>query len=369
MNPIISRMQKHPKFADFFLPLDEKTDVRDATYFLRQDGTFCFSEGYCHEPQLPLRQRHLVSHIVFVPATGQEFPDYAKKQIFGQGYENLTKGIMNTQPLHMFYPLQLTRYLQIDPSLDVEKPLYAKYKAMIPMDSIIGHFPQRRALRAIFKYGEAGDRSALEIKRSVEASAGLLGIMPEQFGISGSLSIGTYQNPHDLDVVIYATVKEVRRIVDFLYKLTATDEKRRVFEFGKYWPIRYWEWVEGKKFMFCPFFSYINLDECPLRDFTCEKIADVTLDARVADHTHNAFNPSILGLDRVSLNGKRYSGDLKLILYHGGERGDYVEGDRVAGNGTHVLIRTFSGSGAARKQSGQYEAVLCTNIGDVHKSV
>ena len=366
MNDIVSKMKHHETFGDFCVPIGEKTEFRDAMYFLRRDATFIFSEGYCHAPDRPLMERRVVSHIVFVPQAG-EIPVYTKKRIFGQAYENLTKGIMNTQPLNMFYPLQLKRYLEIDPSLDVEKPPYARYKALIPVDSLIAHFPHRHSLKAIFaRAGE--DVSARRIKGAIEASASLLGITPEQFGISGSLSLGAYESPHDLDVVIYASVKEVRRIVDFLYGLTARKEERKVFEFGKFWPLRYWEYVDGDKFMFCPFFSYTDFDECPLRDFTCEEIARVAIEGQVADHTHNAYNPTILGLEKVALNGRSRSGHIRLILYHGGERGDYVEGDRVVGEGTHLLIRTFTGTGAGRRQSDEYEAVLTTNIGDVRKT-
>ncbi|MDD5557993.1 MAG: hypothetical protein PHN82_12215 [bacterium] len=367
MNPIIERLKKDGKFPQFILPVDERTEFRDATYFLRNDGTFVFSEGYCHAPDRPLAERRLVSHIVFIPQAG-EVQSYAKKQLFGQAYENITKGIMNTQPLHMFYPMQLRRYFEVDPSLDVERPPYARYKAMVPADSFIGHFPHRHALKAIFRRGEEGDESARRIRESIVASAELLGITPEQFGISGSLSIGTYENPHDLDVVIYASVREVRRIVDFLYRLTATREDRKVFEFGKFWPIRYWEWVDGDRLMFCPFFSYIDLDECPLRDFTCEAVGTVALTGRVADHTHNAYNPTILELEKVTLDGKGRAGTLRLILYHGGERGDYVEGDRLIGEATLVRIRTFAGTGDGRRRTGEYEAALTTNIGDVRKA-
>ena len=66
MNDAVTRMRTHEKFSSFFLPVDEKTEFRDATYFLRSDGTFIFSEGYCHAPELPLRERRVVSHIVFV---------------------------------------------------------------------------------------------------------------------------------------------------------------------------------------------------------------------------------------------------------------------------------------------------------------
>lgn len=366
MNQIDS-LRKHPKFNEFIVPIDKKAEFRDATYYLRNDGTFIFGEGYCHTPDRPLRERRLVSHIVFVPQIG-EVPVYTKKQLFGMPYENITKGVMNTQPLHMFYPMQLKRYLEVDPSLDVEKPPYAKYKALVPVDSLVGHFPHRHSLRAIFARGEAGDESARRIKEAIEASADMLKITPEQFGISGSLSLGTYENPHDLDVVIYASVKEVRRIVDFLYRLTATREDRKVYEFGKFWPIRYWEWVDGDRLMFCPFFSYIDLDECPLRDFTCEEIGKVSFRGRVADHTHNAYNPTILELEKASLDGKSYPGNIRLILYHGGERGDYVEGDKVMGDAAQVLIRTFRGNGAQRRRAGEYEALLTTNIGEVRKT-
>ncbi len=367
MTTVVKKLKKHDKFADFVVPVDGKTEFRDATYFLRSDGTFIFSEGYCHSPDKPLKERRIVSHVVFIPQVG-EIPDYTRKQLFGQPYENITKGIMNTQPLHLFYPLQLERYLKVCPSLDVEKPVYARYKVLIPVDSVVGHFPHLHSTKAIFARGEAGDPNARRIKKAIEASAEVLEISPDQIGMSGSLSLGTYENPHDLDVVIYATVKEVRRIVDFLYKLTATKEERKVFEFGKFWPLRYWEIVDDDKLMICPFFSYIDLEECPLRDFTCEEIAPVKLEGRVCDHTHNAYNPTILTLERVKLDGKDYSGNIRLILYHGGERGDYVEGDRLIGEGTHVFIRTFKGMGSERKQVEEYEALLATNIGQVKKA-
>lgn len=367
MEQMLDKLRKHEKFTDFIVPIDERTEFRDATYFLREDGKFMFSEGYCHGPGRPLAERQVVSHLVFVPRKG-DIPDCAKKTLFGQPFENITKEIMNTQPLERFYPLQLARYLEIDPSLDVEKPLWAKYKVLAPVDSLVGHFPHRHVMKAIAARAESGDASANRIKRAIEASAGMLGISPDQFGMSGSLSLGTYENPHDLDVVIYASVKEVRRIVDFLYKLTATEEKRKVFEFGKFWPIRYWEHVDGEKLMFCPFFSYIDLDECPLRDFSCEEIDPVTLEGRVSDHTYNAYNPTILTLDGVKIDGKDRAGDIRLVLYHGGERGDYVEGDRVVAKGTHVNIHTFTGAGEERRRADEFEAVIATNLGDVVKT-
>jgi hypothetical protein len=362
----IDKLKKSGKFGDFAVPISEKLEFRDATYFLRNDGTFIFSEGYCHFPTQPFHERRIVSHIVFIPQVGV-IPDYAKKQLFGQAYENITKGIMNTQPLHMFYPLQLKRYHEVDPSLERSKPAYAKYKALVPVSSMAAYFPHINSMQAIFKRGDAGDEKAFRIKKAIYASAELLGISPDRIGMSGSLSLGTYENPHDLDVVIYGTVREVRRIVDFIYELTAEKEERKVFEFGKHWPLRYWEHVDGEKFMICPFFSYLDLHECPLRDFSCEHLGSASFEGRVCDHTHNAYNPSILMLDEVKMNGKSRADAMRLILYHGGERGDYVEGDRVVGEVAHVLIRTYEGSGDERKEKEEYEALLATNIGEVKK--
>ncbi|MDP8215443.1 MAG: hypothetical protein RAO92_08365 [Candidatus Euphemobacter frigidus] len=368
MNQTISAMDKNPKFHRFLEPLDESRDFLDATYFLRNDGTMVFSEGYYHEIEKPREERRVLSHIVFVPWDyDHPSPDYSRKDVFGQLYENITKEIMNNQPLDRFYPLQLEKYKETDPSQrEIERPVYARYKSLVPVTELIGCFPTRHSLKAIIeKAGE--EEEANNIRIVTEHTAELLGIDVDRIGISGSLSLGTYGNPHDVDFVIYGSAEEVRRMVGFMQHLTDTNEKRKVYEFGKYWPIRFWEWAEGKKFMICPFFSYLDPEEAPLRNFDCKDRGEAKITARITDDTHNAFNPTILMVEDVRLNGREYPDLTRLILYHGGERGDWREGYRIRARGNHVRIRTYRMEGGERQPEEEFEALLINNLNQVKK--
>ena len=368
VHPIIEELKKNPDFERFMVPIDESEDFRDAVYFLRDDGTFVFSEGYYHQIEKPREERKVNSHIFYVPWNPRDHgPDYTKKVLFGRDYENITKEIMTTQPLEKLYPLQLESYIRVDPSQkNREKPLYAFYKASVPVPSLIGTFPHRHSLRAIMDQAE-NDPAAKKIKIIAEHTAELLGIDISQIGVSGSLSLGNYANPHDVDFVIYGTAAEVRRIVSFLYTLTDKDEKRKVFEFGKYWPIRFWDWAEGQKFMVCPFFSYIDPEEAPLRNWDCEDLGPAEVEARIRDHTHNPFNPSIMAIEDIRLNGKDYPDITRLIIHHGAERGDWREGYRVAVKGHHVRIKTYTVVDGTRRPKDEFEAILEDNLGDVKR--
>ncbi len=368
MTQTITRMQENPKFHRFLEPVDTTIDFRDATYFLREDGSMVFSEGYYHQIEKPLEERSVVSHIVFVPWNEEKpAPDYSRKNIFGQLYENITKEIMNNQPLDRFYPLQFRRYIEVDPTQEEKaRPIYARYKSMVPVTDLIGCFPTRHSLKAIIEKADE-EESAENIRIVTEHTAELLGIKVDQIGISGSLSLGTYDDPHDVDYVIYASSDEVKRMVRFMQKLTDTDEKRRVFEFGKYWPIRFWDWAGEKKFMICPFFSYLDPEEAPLRNFDCEDLGTAEITARIVDDTHNAFNPTYLIVDNVKLDGKDFSGITRLILYHGGERGDWRGGYRVRARGNHVRLKTYRMEAGARKPQDEFEALMVNNLDQVKK--
>ncbi len=366
MKKIVSELAQDPKYPRFITPLDESTDFRDATYFLRSDGTFVFSEGYYHQLEKPRSERKLISHIVFAPRDPRNpGPDYSEKILFGREYENITKEIMNNQPLENFYPFQLKKYIELDPSQEeVARPVYARYKSMVPVTELIGTFPTLHSLQAIIEKAPE-EPAAMNIKIIAEQTAELLGIDPSQLGISGSLSIGTYTSPHDVDFVVHGTAAEVKRMVEFMYTLTDRDEKRKVYEFGKYWPIRFWDWAGEVKFMVCPFFSYLDPDEAPLRNFDCEDLGSAIVEARISDHTHNAFNPSVLELEEVKLGDKDYPDISHLILYHGGERGDWREGYRIRVNGNHVRIKTYRLAEGKRQPKEEFEAVLVNNLGRV----
>jgi len=368
VNKTINEMEKNPKFHRFLEPVDESMDFRDATYFLRNDGTMVFSEGYYHEFEKPREERMLLSHIVFVPWNYEKpAPDYSRKDLFGQLYENITKEIMNNQPLDNFYPLQLERYKEIDPTQkDVVRPIYGRYKSLVPVTDLIGSFPTRHSLKAIMARADE-EEPANNIKIVTEHTAELLNIDIDQIGISGSLSLGTYLSPHDVDYVIYGTAKEVKRMVRFMQHLTDTEEKRKVFEFGKYWPIRFWDWAGEQKFMICPFFSYIDPEEAPLRNFDYEDLGPAEISGQVIDDTHNAFNPTVLIAGDVKLDGKDYPDITRLILYHGGERGDWREGNRFKAVGNHLRIKTYRLVDGKREPKEEFEALLVNNLDQVER--
>ena len=368
MTDVIARMRENPKFHRFIQPVDTSIDFRDATYFLRKDGTMVFCEGYYHGIEKPLEERQVLSHIVFVPWNKQKpGPDYSRKDIFGQLYENITKEIMSNNQLDRFYPLQLERYQAIDPTQrDKDRPVYGLYKSLVPVSDLIGCFPTRHSLKAIIaKSGE--EEAADNIRVVTDHTAELLGIETDQIGISGSLSLGTYVDPHDVDYVIYGTAAEVKRMVRFMQNLTDTEEKRRVREFGKYWPIRFWDWAGGEKFMICPFFSYIDPDEAPLRNFDCEDLGTAEISGRIIDDTHNSFNPTYLIIDEVKLDGQDCPDITRLILYHGGERGDWRDGYRFQARGNRVQIKTYRMEEGKRKPQEEFEALLVNNLDQVKK--
>lgn len=366
MHEVIEKMRENPKFHRFIQPVDTSTDFRDATYFLRNDGTMVFSEGYYHGIEKPLEEREVLSHIVFVPWNEEKpGPDYSRKDIFGRLYENITKEIMNNQPLDRFYPLQLERYIEVDPSQrDKRRPVYGRYKSLVPVTDLVGSFPTRHSLKAIIEKADE-EEAADNIRIVTEHTAELLEIDPGQIGISGSLSLGTYSDPHDVDYVIYAPAAEVKRMVRFMQKLTDSDEARRVREFGKYWPIRFWDWAGGEKFMICPFFSYLDPDQAPLRNFDCEDLGAAEITGRIVDDTHNAFNPTYLIVDGVQLDGRDCPDITRLILYHGGERGDWREGNLFRARGNRVRIATYRIKDGARNPRDEFEALLVNNLDQV----
>jgi predicted nucleotidyltransferase len=368
MKKIIEGLRGDRQFNHFMAPLDESADFRDATYFLRDDGTFVFSEGYYHQFEKPREERMLNCHIFYVPFDpARPVPDYTRKELFGRTYVNITKEIMTTRPLDLLYPLQYRSYLKVDPSqAKIVKPIYAEYKAWVPLTSLVAAFPHRHSLGAIMDEAE-NDPGARKIRSTAEHTAELLGIDISRLGISGSLSLGSYAHPHDVDFVIYGSASEVKRIVDFMHSLTDNEEDRRVNEFGKYWPIRFWDESEGERFMVCPFFSYLDPEEAPLRNFDCENLGPAEVEAVISDDTHNAFNPTILMLEKVKLNGKEYPGITRLIIHHGAERGDWREGYRVSVRGYHVRIRTYRLSGGKRELKEEFEAILEGNLGDVKR--
>lgn len=80
--------------------------------------------------------------------------------------------------------------------------------------------------------------------------------------------------------------------------------------------------------------------------------------ARISDDLHNSYMPSILRLENAESNDSPSFGDIALIIYHGGTKGEYRAGDRLGIRGKLVEVQQ-------REES--FQAILATNMGDTWK--
>ena len=312
------KIKDNQKFKDFVLPMEKLELIRDATIFIRRDGLILFSEGYCHPPG------KLIANIVYRPD-----PD-GKKEIFGQPYTSIIKKKQaDGEEGWINYEEQLQLYRELAPESQEDKPLFARYKCRFDLKEMIGYVDHRFSLKQ-------ARRLSPEIDDAMKKVAGMLKISPEAIGCTGSMSLGNLQTAHDFDLVFYGTVEESWKIVNQIYEITK-DPARQVFELGMFWAIRFYDdWGN----LICPFFSYADPAEIPLREFKLKLIEETAeLTGLVVDDTHTFYMPSLLQLDEVKIAGRARS-PLALILYHGALRGEYKKGDRVKARGSLVEVIT-----------------------------
>jgi hypothetical protein len=314
----------------YLLPLKKLERVTDSTYFLRKNLGFAFAQGYCH------------------PAGGFygkliNYPDPAGAvDIFGHRYTNTTKRMVNGNLELIPIDEQLRLNFIADPALMKRDglPPFAEYHVKFSLDECIGFFDHRYSLKAAMEmYPWLSARIA-----SISA---FLGIPQERLGATGSTAYGKIDpGGEDIDLIIYGSVEEHQRVL-----LTITewlrDARNRVFEFGRYWPMRFY--YDGT--LVCPFFIYARQDEIPLADFTMAVVQhNVQFRGRVCDDLHSIYLPSLLGLEDVSVDAAR-AADMPLIIYDSSMRGEFRREDLLEGRGALVDVRQ-----GAR----EYRAILVT---------
>ncbi|MDP8215444.1 MAG: hypothetical protein RAO92_08370 [Candidatus Euphemobacter frigidus] len=331
------KIKNDTKFKNFVLPMEKLELIRDAMLFIHKDGLILFSEGYYHPAG------KLICNIVYVPD-----PE-GKKEIFGRPYRSIIKKEgADGEEEWIDYQDQLDRYRELAPEAQQDKPPFAKYKCQFNRDDLIGFVDHRRSLRIARELSPAIDDSIRKVARR-------LGIAPESIGATGSLALGNLKTAHDFDLVFYGTVADDWRIVNQIYEIVK-DPRRRVFEMGMLWAIRFYDdWGN----MICPFFSYTDIPEIPLKEFEMEVEEEgVELTGTIVDDRHTFYMPSVLKLAEVEFPGRPKVSELTLILYHGGLRGEYKIGDRVKARGDLVRVTT-------PKES--YLALLSTNLTETEK--
>lgn len=304
--------------------------VGDAFYFLRRDGAFVFTEGYLH-PENGVMGKVMLS------------PDPAgDTDIFGKKFRSSYKKVVDGELILIPHPEQMQLQFKLTPGLDpsAPRPVYEEFHVEFPLSDLQGVFEHRHSLR-----------SAMEmyplVKSSIDDICAGFDVPLSRLGCTGSTCYGKFEEPDDdIDLVWYGSIEENRKVLAQIKKLTR-DPRNRVFEFDRWWPIRfYW-----KKMMVCSFFNYRVEKEIPLRKCRMKVLEeDVKGVGMVDDDTHSIYMPSIVRLSHLLLNGKKYR-DLRLVIYDGALRGEYFTGDYLKFVARRVLIE---------KEDGEEEALLVT---------
>lgn len=311
--------------------------VGDAYYFLRNDGAFVFTEGYLH-PEGGVTGKVMLS------------PDPAgDTEIFGRKFRSSYKKVVDGELILIPHPEQMRLQFELTPSLDpsAPRPVYEEYHVEFPLSDFQGVFEHRHSLRTAMEMYPL-------VKDSIEDISAGFDVPLSRLGCTGSTCYGKFEAPDDdVDLVWYGSIEENRKVLARIRELTR-DPRNRVFEFGRWWPIRfYW-----KKMMICSFFNYRVEEEIPLRKCRMKALEeDVKGVGMVDNDTHSVYMPSIVKLSHLLLNGKKYR-DLNLVIYDGSLRGEYYCGDYLKFVARRVLIE---------RERGEEEALLVTLSDQIEK--
>ncbi|MCX6357913.1 MAG: hypothetical protein NT045_08600 [Candidatus Aureabacteria bacterium] len=327
--------------GEYVVPIAELTDgAGDAFYFLRKNGSFVFTQGYAHPAG------GIYCKIIYFPERG------GWVNIHGREYNTTIKRVVNGALELVPHDEQLRRHYEIDPTLDPKEkiPCWAEYHVRLPLSDFIGYFDHRKSLRrAMVMYPQVAE--------AVNRASEILEVPIGQLGCTGSLSYGRLEEPaDDIDLCIYGTLAENKKVIERIYRLTR-EPARRVVEFSKFWPMRFYH----GPLMICPFFEYLDPDEIPLKELETEILREnVKATGRVKDDTHGIYMPVVLTLERVTIGGEPHA-DLPLIIYDGSLRGEFAKGDSVILNRAR-LVRV-------RERGKTFTALMVTLSPQISKDV
>ena len=315
----------------YLLPIDAVGHMVDSTYFLRKNLSFAFAQGYCHPPDGFYGK--LIS-----------YPDpRGTLEIFGRRYSNTNKRLANGRLELLPIDEQLKLHYLAEPELMKKRgmPLFADYHARFELGDCIGFFEHGRSL-------EVAMEMYPWLSPIIEKVSGFIEMGLDRLGVTGSLAYGKIEaGDEDVDLTICGSLEEHARV---LRKITewVKDPAHRVFEFDRFWPMRFY--YEGT--LVCPFFIYARADEIPLAEFTMDLVrGDVPFRGRVRDDRHSIYLPMVLGMERVDLDGEK-AGELPLIIYDSSMRGEFRCGEWLEGRAKLVNVR---------KPDAEFRALLVTN--------
>jgi len=317
----------------------DNNHIMDCTYLLKKDGIFFFIEGYIHPPD------GFYGNILYYPDTN------GHNNFYGIKYASVNKKLVNGKLERIDHLTQYKRHFEIDNSLNKNEilPPFARYRVKYNQTEFLGIFEHKHTLKVAMQKYEP-------VKNMVENISIFLEVPLSRLGCTGSLSYGILDDEHDdIDIVFYGSVKQNREIELKIRNLCETEKNRQVFEFGRYWPIRFYH----NNVMYCSFFCYENPEEIPLFNTKISgKKENVSFKCRVTDDTHGIYMPPILKIENLLLENKKCSSINTLICYCGFLRGEFVNGNVLKGTAEIVEVHT---------KSHTYEALLINLPSQVKK--
>lgn len=325
---LLSAISTHPNFLRFARPfISGETDqqIKDAEFVIRKDGLIVNVEGWQHPPGF------LIGEVLYAPSSSGD------KTVFGQPYRKVTLFPNTHEPVPYANRAGLLR--DLDPALDqtTVNPYFARYKQILPTADFIAHMPSERALQMTLSLRQKSD----EFYQDYENLLWLLGLKTDEvsLGLTGAPLLGNSSVYHDFDIVFSGSLEQNLEIAKRMRDLAIAEPKRRLFEGGKAWQIRFFN-DRGK--LMCTFFTYPSQKEAPLNRFSMQVVQDnIVAVGCVGDDHHSVYTPTILELEDVILTHggsiQRFS-KLPLIAYHTASRGDCFRGDVAEAQGALVEI-------------------------------
>jgi predicted nucleotidyltransferase len=245
-------------------------------------------------------------------------------------------------------PDQIKKHYELFPDLVKEAPVapIIKNNLLIPLDYFAGFFDARKSLRLCMEIYP-------KIRNGVTAVSKLLGVPLENMGLTGSLQYGRLEtHDDDTDIIFYGTVEENYALMRTILKLVRDDPSRHVWEFGKFWPMRF----RHGGILACPFFVYAREDEIPLKDCAVTVVKKrAAIAGTITDIRHSIYMPLVFPIEDAEVDGEPRERFI-LILSDSYVRGEFVVGQRVRAAGELVLVE---------KPSGSFEALIAANNWDV----
>ncbi len=312
--------------------------VLDTTYFIKDTGSFVYTEGYWHP------QGHFYGKIISYPC------ENGTLLVHGRRYESVTKALEAGVQVLTPHDKQLECIYKIDRSLKppLEKPILTQFHHPFELSAMKGWFCDHKSMC------HAMEKDPQVARRIKEVSV-LLDVPLERLGVTGSLAYGRMENDEDIDLVFFGTPEQNMEVAQQVWRLTYTDPKRRCVEFGKFWPLRFYH--DGV--IICCFFVYSDRKYIPVYDQQVALVREpVVAYGTIIENLHSIYMPLVMRLGDVYIDGVR-ADDIDLIIYDGSLRGEFYNKERA--HITKGRLVTLSGNGTRR------DALVVVDAGDVEK--